>query len=370
MKRRLVVSLCVLATLALAVVATAASRPTPTLVDQVLMATENDTDLATAHVQEKSAVEVWSVSIPWSTEGRGGADRYLGQIDIGVPVSGGAAAPLMIAVSPAGFVAVEDRGATRLYDSSGVFLGLRDGTPVGFGPNAELVVTGGSGPLTVYDEAGNVLWYADPLNEAFEGLGLADSAAAGLVRASSSPFTSPDGDIYWPMYIEVGEILTIPSPDDPQAVLPQWQTVEALNAFLLYDVTGTLVRCARETVPQRLVFTPDGTVFGIGVVARGGVVHREFAVERGSFRYLRGVRVSAGTVYGAGRDGSLLVLEPLAESGPLRFTVYGVGESGKAARFALPDGHGFVAAYAEGRLYSSLLTADCLQVSCWQWPTP
>lgn len=370
MKRVLIVSLSLLATLALGMVMTAAYKPAPTLTNQVLVAGRGDLDLTSAQVEEKSAIQEWSISIPWSSEGLGGADQYLGEVDIGVPASGGAAAPLMIVVCPAGLVAVEDRGTTRLYDSNGIFQGERAGVPIGFGPNAELATTGGGGPLTVYDQVGSVLWYADPWSEAFVRFGLGDLAAAGLVRASASPFTSPAGDVYWPMRIEVGEIVTIPSPDEPEAALPQWETVEAFDAFLLYDAAGNLLRCGRETVPQKLVFTPNGTVFGLGAAAHGGIVLREFTVERDAFRYLRSVEVPAGTVYGAGRDASLLLLEPLLGSGPLRFTVYAAGGSGRAARFSLPDGHGFVAADAEERLYSSLLTTGGLQVSCWRWPTP
>ncbi len=295
------------------------------------------------------------------------ADRERG---IGVPVSGGAVAPLVIAVGPTGLVAVEDRGTTRLYDSESIFLGKRDGVVIGFGPDAELAVTGGAGPLTVYNRAGNALWYADPWSEAFACFGLGDSAAAGLVRASASPFTSPAGEVYWPMRIEVGQIASIPSPDEPDTALPQWETVEAFDAFLLYDATGNLLRCVRETMPQKLVFTPSGTVFGSGVATQGGMILREFTGERGTFDYLRSVRVPAGAAYGEGPDASLLVLEPLVESGPLRFTVYATGGGSAAVRFSLPVGHGFVAADAAGRLYSSLLTAGGLEVSCWRWPTP
>ncbi len=272
-----------------------------------------------------------------------------------------------------------------------------------------------------------MLWARNPWNDAWEAFDLATAAGLGLVRASASPFTSPNGEVYWPMRIEVGEYRSVPSPEDPEVTLPMWETVDEFDAFLLYDASGTLVRCMQGSVPQRLVFTPDGTVFGLGVPGRSVTTQREFRVDRGSFTYLRSVRTPNGTVYGAGRDSSLLVFDPqghgfisadaggitLEQGGVayrvfaadgLAFTlrrtiylpggaIYGDGPCGvylvrtlpqgespaetfaiyqegasRALSFVIPEGHHFQDWDYCGHIYATRLTEDCLVVGAWAYP--
>lgn len=139
---------------------------------------------------------------------------------------------------------------------------------------------------------------------------------------------------------------------------------------VVYDAAGKLVRCAREGIPGKLVFTTRGTAFGAGVSRDGVYSHREFYVEKGRFTLRRTVELPCYGICAVGKDGSVVGLDvPGPGDAPLHFTVYREG-SRRAVGFVLPQGEFPTGADAEGHIYTMRVRGDGLVINCWRWPVP
>ncbi|MEW6545553.1 MAG: hypothetical protein AB1446_01365 [Bacillota bacterium] len=327
-KRAWIVVLC----LVVLTGAVRAARVIPGLLNEALEPRAEDVSFVGLPVEEAPLNQVWQLFLPWSKDGLGGGDKYLGMMEVDMPVPGGAAPPNLVVVGPGPTVAVEDRGDTRLYDIQGRFIGLRQGRPVGFAPNGALVTLGG--PLRMYSVSGEVLWEREPYREAKTILGVAAETASELVQGFESAFVSPSGDVYCSIRIERLRKQTVVSPDAPGITMEQWAPVEAFDACVVYDAAGELVRCDREGIPGKLVFTTRGTAFGAGVSRDGVYSHREFWVEKGRFTLRRTVELPCCAIYAVGKDGSVVGLDvPGPGDAPLRFTVYREGSRGPSGLF-------------------------------------
>lgn len=371
MKAVLVSLSCLVVVAVVAAIGVEAAVPAPTLVNDVCPEGTDDLVLDAATYEEVlHLAPTWTVTIPWSRDGLGGSDQYLGELALGLPVPGGAARPLATVVGPGPVVAIEDRGASRLYDASGRVLAVVPGHPVGFGPRGQFVVAGGLAPLVVYGPDGIVSWQRDPWREAYVRLGIEREAALGLVQGQGWACCAPSGEIYWSMRLEVGSIVSVPNPDNPGATISEFRTRETLEALVVFGQNGDVIRCTLTAMPTRLVFTPDGTVYGCSVPRPDGYVHREFAVDRGAFRLHRTVRLPVDTIWGVGRDGTLLCPDALSSDAGLHFSAYRETSPGRAMGFRLPAGHGFVSADSVGVLYTACLRPDAYVVCGWTWPVP
>jgi len=236
--------------------AVGAARVIPGLLNAVVEPRAEDVSFVGLPVEEAPLNPVWQLFQAWSKGGLGGGVKYLGMLEVGMPVPGGAAPPDLVVVGPGPTVAVEDRGNTRLYDIQGRFTGLRQGRPVGFGPDGALVTLGG--PLRMYSASGEVLWEREPYREAKTILGVAEETASELVQGFESAFVSPSGDVYCSVRIERLRKQTVLSPEGPGITGEQWVPVEAFDACVVYDAAGKLVRCDREGIPDSLSLPRGG----------------------------------------------------------------------------------------------------------------
>ena len=195
----------------IAAAGTAAHLLFPTPFNRILQPGSKDVSFLEVEFIDVEPKLEWGLLIPWSRDGLGGADRYLGEVALGLPASGGAYAPMGIDVQGS-LIAIGDIKGVRLYDRQGNFLGIRgSGSPVGFMPDGTLVTDGGGekAPLSLYSQDGQVIWQRDPFKEAKERL-LADIGELTFFGGGSDTFMSPYGEVYTPLFITLGKLVPAP----------------------------------------------------------------------------------------------------------------------------------------------------------------
>jgi len=257
----------------------------PEINNQIILSGREDVDLRNVRYIEVNPRMLHEVLIPFSKGGLGGADEYLGEIAIGVPVQGGAYSPGGRYIDPINkVIAIHDTGAdlTRLYDFAGNPLGARDGVPHGFIRDGSLVAWRGR-ELRLYDKNGRIIWQREPYEEvkrrfwidrSLEWLG---GFSGGTIRIS------PDGDIYVPFFIQLGRTVPRPMETPPFPHLPEsnpWmsEVVNEVDGTLVYNRHGELIDI--KSGSWSLVFTPSGNAFSTSVPYGDGVAHREFDLRR------------------------------------------------------------------------------------------
>lgn len=332
--------------------------------DAVVQGEVETVDFTQVPIADGSAEVQWAVRIPWSKDGLGGADEYLGERDLGVPVA--AAAPVSVCVGPGPRIAVEDRGFTRVYNKEGEFLWSCPGMGIGFLADGNLVTRGG--PLRLVDSGGNLLWAIEPNDITVATLGLEDKRKQGLLRGSSSCYVSGSA-IYWCDDIEVGKIVTVPSSSAPGQTMETWETVDQFSMGMVFDETGAVKLCKNDSIPIGMHFTPQGTAFGHSDPVENGYAIKEISVDRYPFRVKRIVVMKRGGIVAAGEDGSLVGYD-FAIPDPMAFIVYRQGAD-RAVRFRLPEGeYSIETQLPTAGLCTRELTREALEVTCWAWPTP
>jgi len=307
-----------------------------------------DLDFLDVELEAAEPIQEWQLRVPWSRDGLGGADRYLGMDLPGEPVGGGADPPEIVLIGPGPVIAIESRDCSRLYDPSGRFLRLLPGRPVGFTSRGELVTAGGEAPLQVFSPDGALLWRANPPSDFESRLDLAEGI---LVGSSLDCFVSPDGSVY--------------------VSINSWtRDHEIIVALLVYSSMGELLSCCRVPRGFHLLFTHQGTVFAHPVRVDKGLAHREFKVDKDTFTLIRTIYVPSGTIAAIGWNGSVVCYE-IASQADLhyRFTVYEEGV-GRALSFTFPSEECLVAWTPDGRLYTQRVTAEAFVLTAWIWPTP
>ena len=341
-----------------------AGLPVPGLLNEVLEPRAEDVSFAGLPVEEAEPELVWQLFLPWSKDGLGHGEKYLGAFGLGMYVD--AAPPARLVVGPGDIIAVQDGWdtRTRLYDREGRFLGLREGYPLGFTPNGGLITF--SPVVRRYDPSGNLLWERDPHAEAKRMLGLPESSPTELVGGYSTAFASPWGDVYCSVRIGRYTAGTCLSPDEQGVELPQWVQTDEFHVGVIYDADGKLVRFVSEGIPGGLVFTPSGTAFATAVPEDNMWAHREFQIRDGQFTLRRTIRLPNYSIFAVGQDGSVVARDPGL---PTPFTVYREG-SRKAVRFILPGKHMDADTDFEGHIYSMEVQQDGLVIACWKWPVP
>lgn len=342
-----------------------AAPQVPGLLNRVLKPGSADISFVGVPVEDAQPELVWQLFLPWSKEGLGHGEKYLGEREIGMPVD--AEPPGRVVVGPGGIVAVQDGydERTRLYDREGRFLGFRDGYPLGFTPDGGLITYGPA--VRRYGPSGELLWERDPYGEAKKILGVEARGPSELVEGYSTALASPWGDVYCSIRIGRYTAGARPSPEQQGVMLPQWIPVEEFDACVIYDADGKLVRCDKEGIPGGLVFTPRGTAFGAGVPEENAYAHREFDIRDGRFILKRTLWLPNYSVKAVGKDGSVVAKN---QDMPTSFTVYKEG-SREAVRFVLPDSHIMqVQTDFDGHIYSITLQEDGLLIVCRKWPVP
>ena len=78
----------------------------PGLLNNVLRPGAEDVSFAGLPVEDAPLNQVWQLFLPWSKDGLGGGDKYLGMLEIDMPVPGGATPPDLVVVGPGPTVAV------------------------------------------------------------------------------------------------------------------------------------------------------------------------------------------------------------------------------------------------------------------------
>jgi len=289
-------------------------------------------------------VQEWQVRIPWSRDGLGGSDRFLGTGEEGIPLGGGAFPPAWVLVGPGPQIAVEHFGGTRLYDRQGRFLRELPGSACGFLPDGSIVTMGRL--LAAYGPDGSLLWERDPWSEAAKLTG-----GQGANGFANPPVVSPAGTVYCWMHLNLRD--------------------GSLDALLVYGPNGETISCDQVPGSVPLLFTQRSTVFAGAVATERGQAHREFSVDGATFKLVRTIYLpEQRTIYAVGADGSLVARnlgngESLIED----YTVYRPGAK-KAIAFSLPEGHHFAAWTPDGKLYTSQLLEDFFVVTAWTWPVP
>ncbi len=307
-----------------------------------------DVDFLDVKLEAAEPIQEWQLRVPWSRDGLGGADRYLGMDLPGEPVGGGADPPEVVLVGPGPIIAIESHDSSRLYDPSGRFLRSLPGRPVGFTSRGELVTAGGGAPLQVFSPDGALLWGANPFGDFESRLDLAEEILPG---GSLEHFVSPDGNVY-------------------VSINSRTRDDEMIVALLVYSSTGALLSCNRVPRGFHLRFTHQGTVFAHSVRVERGVAEREFKVDKDTFTLIRTIYVPSGTIGAIGRDGSMVCYEIASQEDlGFRFIVYKEG-IGRALSFTLPCEEYFVAWTPDGRLYTQRVTAEAFVLTAWIWPTP
>ena len=307
----------------------------------------------------------WQVLLPWSQDGLGGADKYLGMIALGMPASGGAYPPGGLCVSDEAVIAVGDTSCdlTRLYDRWGKPLGARPGMPIGFLPGGVLVVSGdGENALTVYAADGELLWIANPGEHA----SFSEQADTSLqvIGGGGTYFVNPLGEVFAHESRSYGRLV--------QGQVPYWQSEKSVDATIVYGLDGAILR-TRNEIGARPIFTPHGTVFFYSLEAgHESFAHREFEVDNGDWVASRTILLPLQSLAAHGQNGDFLCRAEGDAGGPegliYSFEVYREGADSGIA-FSLPVGH-YPFQLWNGFIWTFVLQEDGLLITCWKWPVP
>lgn len=350
----------------IAVAGTAAHLLFPTPLNRILQPGSKDVSFLEVEFIDVEPKLEWELLIPWSRDGLGGADRFLGERAPGLPESGGAAAPGKILIRE-NIIAINDRGATKLYDKRGNFLGLRAFSPIDFMPDGSLLVYGGENPLKILSPTGELIWEQDPV-KAFNTLFLKD-VTLDVHYGGLNIFVTPLGEIYTSFSAWLGRYITVPNFDDPRDTMQRWEEEKFIRATIVYDSSGRIITYNDQATPA-FTFTPDGTAFTTAIKQDIGYAHREFIVNKGKFTLKRTLYLPSMSIDAVSKDGMLLCYDGYVDKEETlrRYAVYQEGKK-ISPRFYSSTGEWFVSSW-ENYWYTAELLEKGLSIRCWQWPKP
>lgn len=346
-----------------------ASRIIPTIYNRQAEFKARDVDFRGVGITESSATLKSKVLIPWSKDGLGGADKYLGTVAQSISESGGAVEPDAVMISSEGIIAIGDRGSTRMFNADGSFAGLREGRPVGFLQNGMLVTSGGVSSLNVYDNIGNIVWQKNVFEDA--ELQVKKDSSFSIIGAGGSFSVLPSGEIYFVYWVDSGQLLKSESPEHPGVYEEKWEILQKDQGTLVYSSSGELLKHIPGPIPENLPVSPNQTIFGSAIQLENGFAHREFTLNRGEFTLQRTLYLPSPAIYAVGADGSFLCYDRLTgvNENQVKFVVY-KENAANAISFLVPEGHWFVSATPENAFYTAKLLENGLLISNWRWPVP
>jgi len=342
---------------------TEASDIAPTLDNLVVVPNPAaDVRILDVEIEEGVLEKVWEVAIPWSKDGLGRGEKYLGYHFLGAPVD--AQDPWYIAIGPGPTIVVDNFEQMWFYDIGGNLLEIRTGCPRGFLSDGTLIASAEGALLCAYDAAGNVLWQVDREEIWREVMQRhAPDKEAPYDRGTLDFFVSLEDLIYVRVhYYRLG-----------QSAAHEKETVEieeSLDATLVYQPNGELLySIPSPNHPTRIL--PTGEFFGTHVAQEdGSYAHRIFAREEDRYILKRTLYLPSAAIRAVGNDGSILCTEPMGNEDKTRsYTVYHP-DSARALRFALPEGYQIFRTDFDGYFYTRYSGEDAFVVTKYKWPVP